>query len=148
MKVSEALAEAVAHYREIIETYCQIAVQSDLSETEADQLTAILQQAQTDSALSLLLDEADHLLAHKHNLIDESRIRWQQQQLYARLENQWLDQLLQDMQATSRSEKAALQQYLQAQGVYAGAIDGVCGPQMQAALKALTCQEGGDLLFD
>ncbi|WP_346294004.1 peptidoglycan-binding domain-containing protein [Sphaerothrix gracilis] len=140
MKSSKALAAAAVQYRATIETYCQIAVRPELSEAEADQLSAILEQAQTDSSLSFLLDEVDHLLAHRHNLIDEKQIRLQQLRLQAKIEGEWLEELLLDVQTSSRLEREALQQYLRAKGVYAGSIDGICGPQTQAAIKALSSE--------
>jgi hypothetical protein len=78
-------------YGDILREYCQLASQKHLSERDAEQLTAILILAETDGALSFLLNEADHFLAHELGLlgsIDRSRQNEQQALLRGQIDFQ------------------------------------------------------------
>jgi hypothetical protein len=78
-------------YGKILREYCQLASQKHLSEGDAERLTKILILAETDGALSFLLNEADHFLAHELgllNLTDRERYKEQQASLKARIDYQ------------------------------------------------------------
>ena len=141
---SSTLVHHAMQYREIIEEYCKISAKLSLSESEADRIAEILGVAQTDSMLSFLLDEADHMLACFHHLIDEAEIAQSQQKLQVALDQTWLQQLLLDLSTRLEdSQCKTIQCYLKDLGFYNGAIDGVVGPQTQAALK--NCSETKNL---
>lgn len=91
-------------YGEILRAYCQLASQKHLSESDAERLTEILILAETDGALSFLLNEADHFLAHELGLLsnnDRDRIKKQQESLRERIGFQ--------PSVTTRSKVPALQ---------------------------------------
>ncbi|WP_190765741.1 peptidoglycan-binding protein [Microcoleus sp. FACHB-1515] len=119
-------------YKPIVREYCTLSIQSKLTETEANRLGAILQQAEQEPMLNLLLDEADHLVAHELDLIDPVFIQEQQHKLKVAL------QLERFKKANlSQTETVEIQTVLQKEGLYTGAIDGVCGPRTQEAIKQL-----------
>ncbi|ASC72296.1 hypothetical protein XM38_032520 [Halomicronema hongdechloris C2206] len=82
----EALAAATQRYRPLLGEYWHLAMEPSLDEAAADRVEAILQQAQADPWLSLLLDEVDYLLAHVQGLLDEDLIADQQAKLRTLLE--------------------------------------------------------------
>ena len=91
-------------YGNVLREYCQLASQKYLSEQDAERLTAILVFAETDGALSFLLNEADHFLAHELgllNTIDRNQQKKQQALLRERIDLQ--------PPVTSRSKVPALQ---------------------------------------
>lgn len=118
-------------YQPIVREYCVLSVKPRLTETEADRVTEILQQAEQEPTLNLLLDEADHLVAHELDLIDPIFIEQQQQKIKMAVQ---LEQL---KEHDSPVETADIQTVLQKEGLYTGAIDGVCGPRTQAAIQQL-----------
>jgi len=84
----EALAAATQRYRPLLRDYWQLAMKPTLDQAAADRVAAILQQAQADPLLSLLLDEVDYLLAHTQGLLDEDLIAEQQAKLRQLLKTQ------------------------------------------------------------
>ncbi|MBD2090129.1 hypothetical protein H6F67_09715 [Microcoleus sp. FACHB-1515] len=131
MKTELSLQELMK-YKPIVREYCTLSIQSKLTETEANRLGAILQQAEQEPMLNLLLDEADHLVAHELDLIDPVFIQEQQHKLKVAL------QLERFKKANlSQTETVEIQTVLQKEGLYTGAIDGVCGPRTQEAIKQL-----------
>lgn len=68
-------------YGDTLRAYCQLAAQEHLSEKDAEHLTDILILAEADEALTFLLNEADHFLAHELGLLNRTdRERYKQQQ--------------------------------------------------------------------
>ncbi|MBE9179466.1 hypothetical protein IQ268_12925 [Oculatella sp. LEGE 06141] len=125
----EVFVRESIQYRDLLCEYCSLAVKCVLTEDEADLMDTILQKAENDSLLSLLIDEADHLIAHELKLIDQEFVEQQQTKLQNALDVVRVEQLLLSIQICSQE----LQAVLQNQGLYVGAIDGVCGPRTQEA---------------
>lgn len=139
-----SLSHSAHNHREIVLSYCQLAIQTQLSNDEAEQLDDILAAAEGDSLLSFLIDEADHMVAHLHNLIDEDDIAAQQQKLQTRLNEVWLNEAFQDLSSRLKTSQCQqLQTYLKAEGFYHGAIDGLMGPATKAAMQR--CEQQGAL---
>lgn len=126
-------------YLPVVHRYCQLAMVPDLGEVEAIELDHILEMAEYDPWLTLLLDEADHLIAHGYNLICADAVHQQQQRLAQAIDARWMDHLLADAQARQQTHQlnCQLQQALQREGVYTGPIDGRIGPQTEAAIRHL-----------
>lgn len=140
-----SLSHQAQNHREVILSYCQLSMQPLLSEQDAEQLDAILAAAETDPLLSFLIDEADHMVAHLCDLIDEGAIAEQQQKLQACLSETWLHQAFQDLRSRLQTSQCKhLQAYLKAEGFYQGTVDGVMGPVTKAAMKAC-CEQKGEL---
>lgn len=131
-------------YRDVIQEYCDISAQGTLCDQEADRIEAILAAATTDPMLSFLIDEADHMLSHLYRFIDEETITQEQNKLRDKLEASWVDQVLLDASTRLKdAQRKNLQQYLKEKGFYTGSVDGVVGPQTEAAIQ--NCSESGDL---
>lgn len=124
-----AIQESLLKYKGLVYEYCALAVKCTLTDEAADRMVEILQKAESEPLLSFLIDEADHLVAHELGLIDGLMINQQQAKLKQRIEANWVDQLLLDVQLHPRK----LQQFLKDQGLYEGAIDGICGPATENA---------------
>lgn len=75
----EVFVQECEKYKELLGNYCTLAAKCALTEAEADSMNLILLQAETDTFLSFLIDEADHFLAHELGLIDKTFIHQQQQ---------------------------------------------------------------------
>lgn len=124
-----AIQESLLKYKGLVYEYCALAVKCTLTDEAADRMAEILQKAESEPLLSFLIDEADHLVAHELGLIDGQMITQQQAKLKRCIETNWIDQLLLDVQLQPRK----LQQFLKDQGLYQGAIDGICGPATESA---------------
>ncbi|MBT9313275.1 peptidoglycan-binding domain-containing protein [Leptothoe kymatousa] len=139
-----SLNHSAQNHREIVLRYCQLAVQPQLDQLEAEQLDTILATAERDPLLSFLIDEADHMVAHLNNLIDDGDIADQQQKLQTCLNQAWLNEAVQDLSSRLKTSQCQqLQTYLKAEGFYQGAIDGVMGPATKAAIQR--CEQKGAL---
>jgi hypothetical protein len=90
------LVEQALAYKPIVQEYCQLALLPTLDDQAANRLEAILYQAEAEPLLSLLLDEADYLVAHHQNAIQEQYIQRQQQQLRQAIESLWIELLMQN----------------------------------------------------
>ena len=123
------IQESLLNYKELVYEYCALAVKCTLTDDAADRMVEILRKAESEPLLSFLIDEADHLVAHELGLIDGLLINQQQAKLQQRIETNWIDQLLLDIQLHPRK----LQQFLKEQGLYEGPIDGICGPVTEHA---------------
>ncbi|MEB3292393.1 MAG: peptidoglycan-binding domain-containing protein, partial [Synechococcales bacterium] len=137
----DTLAPEVVAQRATLEAYYRLACQPELTETEADDMQAILDQASQDPLLSSLLDEVDHAIAHQLKLIDAGYVQDQQVKLQQAVDQVWID--LQSFDALtegspgSASSLRTAQTQLQAAGLYNGAIDGIYGPATQQAFQGL-----------
>lgn len=137
------ISDYAQQHRDLLQTYCQLSIQPDLSDRDTEHLDTILATAEADPLISFLIDEADHMLAHLYSFIDETDIKQQQQQLQTCLSNAWLNQAFQDLAyRLQTSQCQSLQRYLKEQGFYQGAIDGVMGPATQAAMRVCCDQQG------
>ncbi|MEL6138741.1 MAG: peptidoglycan-binding domain-containing protein [Cyanobacteria bacterium J06628_6] len=134
--MTDSLIHHAEHYRGLVTEYCQLSCANRLSDRDADRIGDILSQAVDDPMLSLLVDEADHMLNHLRHLIDETDVIQQQTQLKASIDSCWVEQVLLDASARlQKPQSETLQSYLKDKGLYVGAIDGVVGPETQAAIK-------------
>ena len=120
-------------YQATIRKYCALRLQPSLTDADADFIAELLERAQSEPTLCLLLDEADHILAHQKDLVDERAIQAQQAKLREAIEREWFDQILQDVAVRSQQCHLAhplvdeVQEYLRQKGVYNGEIDGIAG---------------------
>ncbi|MEA5462262.1 peptidoglycan-binding domain-containing protein [Leptothoe sp. PORK10 BA2] len=137
------ISDYAQQHRELIQAYCQLSVQPNLSDRDTARLDAILATAETDPLISFLIDEADHMLAHLYNFIDDADITEQQEKLQTCLSDEWLNQAFQDLAYRLQSSQCkSLQQYLKTQGFYQGAIDGVLGQVTKVAMQKCCDQQG------
>ncbi len=140
---NRSLSYHAQQHRDLIQTYCNLSIQPTLNESDAERLDGILAIAETDPLISFLIDEADHMLAHLHGLVDENHIVEQQQKLQACLSEAWLDEAFQDLvHRLQTSQCKSLQQYLKEEGFYNGVIDGVMGQSTKAAIQQCCVQQG------
>lgn len=140
---NRSLSYHAQRHRDLIQTYCQLSIQPTLNDSDTERLDSILAIAEADPLISFLLDEADHMLAHLHGLIDENHIIEQQQKLQTCLNEAWLDEAFQDLaHRLQTSQCKSLQQYLKEKGFYNGAIDGVMGQSTRAAIQQCCVQQG------
>jgi len=134
--VTDSLTRQAAVHRATVQAYCEISARTSLTDADADRISEILGLAEQDALLSFLIDEADHVLNHLFHFIDEGDVAEQQAQLKAAVDASWLDQVLLDASARMQPpQRKTLQHYLKDRGLYVGAIDGVVGPETQAAIR-------------
>ncbi|MBW4440687.1 MAG: peptidoglycan-binding protein [Plectolyngbya sp. WJT66-NPBG17] len=138
--------QALEDYRLVLNEYYRLECQPTLTETEADRVQAILEDAQKDPMLDFLIDEVDHILGHELGLIDEKFIQQQQEKLKFAIEPKWMEHLLSrhtgepDPLLLEDAELLSLQDAqtrLKQEGLYDGCIDGVFGPITKQAFRAL-----------
>ncbi len=135
-----SLTRRAEAHRTVVQEYCEISARTILTDADADRISEILTLAEGDALLSLLIDEADHVLNHLFHVIDESDVVQQQAKLQAAIDASWLDQVLLDASARMQApQRKTLQSYLKDRGLYVGAIDGIVGPETQAAVRE--CQD-------
>ncbi|MEA5573040.1 hypothetical protein [Calothrix sp. UHCC 0171] len=77
--------------QQLIQEYFQLALLETLSESEAQRILEIIEMAQHDEFLSFWLNEADHLIGHQLNLIDENECKNQQAILQEYLDAKYLE---------------------------------------------------------
>ncbi|MEO0542022.1 MAG: peptidoglycan-binding domain-containing protein [Cyanobacteria bacterium P01_A01_bin.105] len=134
--MTDSLSRKAAKHRAIVQEYCELSARTQLDEADADRIGDILALAEGDALLSLLIDEADHVLNHLFHFVDEAYVAQQQSALKASIDRSWLDQVLLDASARMPGAQGkTLQSYLKDRGLYVGAIDGVVGPETQAAVR-------------
>lgn len=125
MSDTEVLIHKSLQYAGLMDEYLTLASKRQLTQSQAERLSDILQQAEADSWLEFLIDEADHILAHELGLINEDFINYQQDELKKSLDRQWCEQILQQTREVRQQNCLKdLQTSLQRQGLYDGDIDG------------------------
>jgi hypothetical protein len=67
--------------RSIVQEYCYLATLNNLSEQQQERMVEILKVAEADSILDFWINEADHFIGHKLDLIDENSCKNQQARL-------------------------------------------------------------------
>ncbi|MGQ4647026.1 peptidoglycan-binding domain-containing protein [Lyngbya aestuarii] len=137
---TEVLVQQSLKYKEVIQEYCTLASLSTLTESEADRIEEILLKAQSEPWLDFLIDEADHILAHKLGLMDKQAIKSQQNKLSQLIDRNCLEQQLMEIQNRSQkiqNRSKEIQEYLKVKGVYHGAIDGKMGSLTRTAIESL-----------
>ncbi|HEY9298734.1 MAG TPA: peptidoglycan-binding domain-containing protein [Phormidium sp.] len=128
-----------------VQEYCKLAVRQTLSDSEAQRMLEILEEAESDSRLEFWIDEADHFLAHELNLTDENSINDYENQLA------WLREYIdasvildKDILSPSWNQELSpliemltkeVQQHLKNRGFDPGPIDGIFGERTQTAIK-------------
>lgn len=141
LKLPDAFPGFSLNCPDIIREYCQLSVRRQLSEEEADRLSEILEQADSDGLLNFWVHEVDHFLAHELNLTNAESVHRLEDQL-ARLREELVDDssdrniadLLQEIAQRLPRVSKELQQHLANRGFDPGPLDGVWGPRTQAAL--------------
>jgi hypothetical protein len=59
----------------IVEEYYHLSLTEKLSEDEQEQMISILEIAETDGLIDFWINELDHIVAHKLNLINENNCK-------------------------------------------------------------------------
>ncbi|MGA7935852.1 MAG: peptidoglycan-binding protein [Kovacikia sp.] len=124
----ERLMEASQKYESKLDKYLKLASRNELTEEEADQITAIYIEAEQDRLLNFFINEWDYLLGQKLGLLNANSIKKYKDQ------QSWLREHLQEMLLDQEYRKE-VQCLLRSQNVYDGPIDGVLGKRSQAAVK-------------
>ncbi|TVQ21688.1 MAG: peptidoglycan-binding protein [Leptolyngbya sp. DLM2.Bin15] len=155
----EQFQEKSLNHRSNIIEYFTLSLLDVLTEPQAERLEAILDEATQDTLLSFWIDEVDHIVAHKLNLIDSEFINHQQTALLRKMRNpssemeglvkglkHSVDQMRCSIQQVlsyvkqencSQESVQTLQSYLKHEGIYAGEVDGQFGSQTEKALEQL-----------
>jgi hypothetical protein len=137
----DPLVQKATIYRPTLEVYYRLACQPELSDAEADQMQAILEEASQNRLLSSLLDEVDHAIAHQLKLIDAGYVQDQQVKLQQALDQVWINMQPffppSDPPQGSKTSLHEIQSQLQQAGLYHGRIDGIYGPETQQAFRGL-----------
>ncbi len=89
----EWLDSALA-YRPTVHEYCQLALRPSLDQAAADRLGEILQRAEAEPLLNLLIDEADGLVARLRPCLCDPHLHQHQQRLRIVIDALWVDELL------------------------------------------------------
>ena len=130
------------YFDNILSEYFTLSILEKLTEQQADRIVEILQKAETDNLLSFLIDEADHVIGHMLGLIDVKKTHTEQDKLRQMIDHNWITWSLTKINAYGSSSvpedtvKQA-QVCLKEKGLYAAAIDGVCGEKMKEAFQQL-----------
>lgn len=64
--------------RKVVEDYYRLALLENLSEDEQERMVEILENAQIDTLIEFWINEIDHIVGHKLNLIDDKMCRNEQ----------------------------------------------------------------------
>jgi hypothetical protein len=89
----EWLGSALA-YRSTVYEYCQMALRPSLDRAAADRMGEILQRAEAEPLLNLLIDEADGLVNRLQPCLCDQHLHQQQQRLQIMIDVLWVDELL------------------------------------------------------
>ncbi|MBE9109748.1 hypothetical protein IQ273_10015 [Nodosilinea sp. LEGE 07298] len=89
----EWLGSALA-YRSTVYEYCQLALRPSLDRAAAERMGEILQRAEAEPLLNLLIDEADRLVARLQPCLCEQHLYQQQQRLRGAIDALWVNELL------------------------------------------------------
>ena len=70
-----SFGKCTEYLKSIVSEYCQLSVLRALTEEQVNRLSIILDQAESDSLLSFLITEIDHITGHELDLIDDAVIQ-------------------------------------------------------------------------
>lgn len=118
--VVEVLLQASRTYADTLTQYCQLWLQSELTDEEADQIAAIYTKAESDPLLDFLITEYDRILGERVGLINEKFVQSYENQ------QAWLREHLEQV-PFEQSHLIATQKFLKVAGFYTGPVDGVWG---------------------
>jgi hypothetical protein len=77
--------------KKIIQEYFQLALLQKFSRSQAQRMSEIMEMIQSSEILCFWVNEADHLIGHKLNLIDENECKNQQARLREYLDAKYLE---------------------------------------------------------
>lgn len=77
--------------QKLLKEYFRLALLSKLSSSEGQRMSEIIEMTQKDKILEFWLSEADHIIGHKLNLIDENECKNQQAKLQEYLDAKYLE---------------------------------------------------------
>lgn len=124
----EQLIQASQRYAATLAEYQRLALQSELTEAEADRMAAIYTEAEAFPLLNFLINELDYRLGQHLGLLSDDKLKEYQDQ------QAWLREHLQGM-PFDHEYRRKVQQLLREQKFYDGAIDGVLGERSVAAVE-------------
>lgn len=81
-------------YRSTVNDYCQLALCPSLDQAATERMGEILQQAEAEPLLNLLIDEVDRLVALLQPCLSEQHLQQQQQRLQRAIDALWVNELL------------------------------------------------------
>ena len=81
-------------YRSTVYEYCHLALRPSLDRAAADRMGEILQRAEAEPLLNLLIDEADGLVNRLQPCLCDQHLHQQQQRLQIVIDALWVDELL------------------------------------------------------
>ena len=128
-----ALLATTQQHDELLTNYQELALSSELTDTAADQLDQIYEEAEKDPMLNFLLTEIDHTLNHRLGLLTDDAIEGYKDQ------QAWLRERL-EQKPFEHSNCEEVQRMLAEAGFYEGPIDGVLGSRSTQALRQMTTQ--------
>jgi hypothetical protein len=134
--------------------YLALCMADILTEPQADRLGNILEEASSNPLLSFWIDEVDHVIAHRKDLIDAEYVEKQQAALRKKIRTfSEIEALVFNLKASIRQVRdvmdnlhnqaadpafvESLQECLKKEGVYDGSVDGEFGQYTQQALEKL-----------
>ncbi|MGB3138961.1 MAG: hypothetical protein WBB18_19280 [Nodosilinea sp.] len=95
MLASDQWLDSASAYRATVYEYCQLALRPSLDQASAERMGKILQQAEAEPLLDLLIDEADGLVARLQPDCDQ-HLHLQQQRLQRTIDTLWVNDLVAD----------------------------------------------------
>lgn len=137
---TEDLLSATNKHTEVVKNYLELASRPTLSNEDLERMDSILSQAESDSALSFLIGEADYLIGQRMGLFnpnDPNAFADQQA---------WLREHLETSNDFSQIYAQEFQELLKEKGFYKGAVDGVIGELTATAL--IKFQKQHSLIID
>ncbi|HEY9623649.1 MAG TPA: peptidoglycan-binding domain-containing protein [Crinalium sp.] len=124
----EQLIHASQKYAATLAEYQNLALKSELTEDDADRMAAIYTEAEHSPLLNFLINELDYRLGQHLGLLSPDKIKQYEDQ------QAWLREHLQGM-PIDHAYRRKVQQLLQKQNFYDGAIDGVLGKRSVEAVE-------------
>lgn len=127
-RLKTMLEQAYKKNDSLLEAYCRLSTQPELSDQDADFLDEILQQAEFDASLNFILSEIDYKIALRSGLRDEAHIESYRDQ------KAWLREHLETLDPGQIEYHRELQKLLGQRGFYKGPVDGVASKEFHQAV--------------